>query len=93
MQITREQALPLVAYCVDDALSLYPTGDVHDHPEARLVGFQAGAEMVFVAVWSYLSKAPLDAEDACELAIDVMLEKRWFANPGDPQDCQPVVVL
>lgn len=93
MQITREQALPLVAYCVDDALALYPSSDVHDHPEARLVGFDAGAEPVFVAVWSYLSNAPLDAEDACELAIDVMLEKQWFANPDDAQACQPVVIL
>ncbi len=87
MQITREQALPLVAYCVDDALALYPASEVHDHPEARLVGFGAGFDMVFVACWSYLSEAPLDAEDACELAIDIMLEKQWS------EDCQPVVVL
>lgn len=93
MQLNREQALPLVAYCVDDALALYPSGDVHDHPEARLVGFDAGAEPVFVAVWSYLSTTPVSDEDACELAMDVMLEKRWFANPDDPQACQPVIVL
>lgn len=93
MQITREQALPLVAYCVDDALALYPSSDVHDHPEARLVGFQAGFDMVFVAVWSYLSTTPVSAEDACELAIDVMLEKQWFANPDDPQACQPIIVI
>lgn len=92
-QINRTMALPFVAFAVDDALCQHVPGRVVDHPDARLVGFSTGYDMVFVACWSYLPDVTLDAEEACEMAIDLLLEKCWFADPDDPQACQPVVVL
>jgi hypothetical protein len=74
--MNREQALPYVAYAVDDALSERRVDEMPAN--ARLVGWQCGAEPLFVAVWSYLG-GRLDDDEATDLAIDLLLEKNWFA--------------
>lgn len=81
--MTREMALPYVAYCVDDALA---ERNISDMPKnARLIGWQCGFEPLFVAVWSYLGDDALpDPAEACELATDLLVEKKWFA--GEPTD-------
>ena len=75
--MTRTQALPYISYYVDDALSEHAASDMPAN--ARLVGWQCGFEPMFVAVWSYLD-APLDEAEAEEIAIDLLLEKNWFAD-------------
>jgi hypothetical protein len=80
--MTREDALPYVSYCVDDALSERQTEDMPAN--ARLVGWQCGFEPLFVAVWSYLD-VRLDDDEAVELATDLLTEKQWFAGgPTEP---------
>lgn len=74
--MNRQQAIPYISYCVDDALS---ERDVKDMPaNARLVGWQCGAEPMFVAVWNYLGGRLDDEEEAEELAVDLLHEKNWF---------------
>ena len=83
--MTRDQAMPYVAYVVDDGLS-----DAHHTyrtclPDARLIGWQCGFEPVFVAVQSYLPNTRVDDEDAIEIATDYMTEIGWFARePTEP---------
>jgi hypothetical protein len=74
---TREMALRYVSFCVDDALSERRVDEVPHH--ARLVGWQCGFEPMFVAVWSYMGHR-LDDDTAEELAIDLLMEKKWFSN-------------
>jgi hypothetical protein len=75
--MTREQALPYVSFCIDDALA---ERSIDDMPaNARLVGWQCGFEPLFVAVWSYLNVELEDAE-AEEIARDYLLERRWFSD-------------
>jgi len=71
--MTREQALPFVNMFVDDALSERNLSNMPAN--ARLIGWQCGFEPMFVAVWSYLSDAPLDDDEAIELATDLLVEK------------------
>jgi hypothetical protein len=81
--MTREQALPYVACCVDDALS---EREIKDMPaNARLVGWQCGFELMFVAVWSYLD-LELDDQEAEELAVELLIERKWFAGKPTPAD-------
>ncbi len=82
--MTREQALPYVAYCVDDALSERKIEEIP--PTARLVGWQCGFEPLFVAVWSYLGpECEPDYAEAIEYATDLLVEKHWFSDePTDP---------
>ena len=81
--MTREMAMPYVSYAVDDALS---EREVAEMPaNARLVGWQAGFEPLFVAVWSYLG-VRLDDEEAEEIAADLLQEKKWFAGDAIPAD-------
>lgn len=85
--MNREQAIPYIGYCVDDALS---ERRVEDMPaNARLVGWQCGSEPMFVAVWSYLG-GELDDEEAVDLATDLLLEKKWFS---DGQKDEPDYIL
>jgi hypothetical protein len=79
--MTREQALPYISFCVDDALSLRSIDDMPDN--ARLIGWQCGFEPMFVAVWSYLPSVRLDDDDAEDLAADMLEERAWFANGGE----------
>jgi hypothetical protein len=83
MNITREQALPYISRCVDNALA---DRSIDDMPaNARLVGWQCGFEPMFVAVWSYLPNSRLDDDEAAELAIDRLIEAGWFGRLG-PMD-------
>jgi len=75
--MNRIAALPYISFCVDDALSERSVSDMPAN--ARLVGWQCGFEPLFVAVWSYLD-CRLDANEAIELATDLLAEKRWFAD-------------
>jgi hypothetical protein len=76
--MTREEALPYISRCVDDALS---DRSIDDMPEnARLVGWQCGFEPMFVAVWSYMPGTRLDDEDAQDIAIDRLIEDGWFGS-------------
>lgn len=74
----REDAIPyLRSEAVDNALAFRR---VEDRPEnARFIGWQCGAEPMFVAVWSYLGDR-LDDDEAIELVVDYLCEKGWFAD-------------
>jgi hypothetical protein len=83
--ITRAQARAHVDYCVDDSLNRRSTMDIPDpDTNVRYVGWQCGAEPMFVAVWSYLPNLRLSADDAAELATDLLTEIGWFS--GEPTD-------
>jgi hypothetical protein len=79
----REDAIPYISLCLDD------TGaeqDADERPDnARLVGWQCGAEPMFVAVWSYLN-VRLDDDEASEIAKEYLAEQQWFGGngPTDP---------
>jgi hypothetical protein len=84
--MTREDAKQYVSYLVDDALAEHPLEDML--PNARLVGWQCGFEPLFVAVQSYLPKTTVDESDAMEIALDFLVEKKWFSGePSDPDYC------
>ena len=76
--MTREQALPYISRCVDNALSDMSIDDMPDN--ARLVGWQCGFEPMFVAVWSYLGNR-LDDDEAVEIASERLIEAGWFERP------------
>jgi hypothetical protein len=81
--MTREQALPYIDLCVDDALA---ERSIDDMPaNARLVGWGAGFEPMFVAVWSYLG-VRLDDDVAEEIASDILQERAWFDGEPTPAD-------
>jgi len=75
--MTREQALPYISFCVDDALAERSIDDMPNN--ARLIGWQCGFEPLFVAVWSYL-RVELDDEEAEELATTLLMERKWFSD-------------
>jgi len=80
--VTRDQALPYISFCLDDALSERSIDELPAN--ARLVGWQCGFEPLFVAVWSYLGVKLEDAE-AKEIARDYLIERKWFAyEPTEP---------
>ncbi|MNQ65047.1 hypothetical protein D3C85_794920 [compost metagenome] len=57
---------------------------------ARYVGFRAGFELLWVRVVSYLPDTQVDVDEACELAIDLLLEQGWFA---DESQTTPAIVI
>ena len=82
--MTREQAIPYVAFVVDDAgngreLGADPTAIVRD--DSVLVGWQCGFEPLFVSVHSYLN-VPVDLEEAQDAARDFLAERNWFGADG-----------
>lgn len=77
--MTYEQAMPYVAYCVDDALSECKISEMPDNGKVRLIGWQCGFEPLFVAVWSYMD-LDLDDDEAEELATELLIEKHWFGE-------------
>ena len=80
--VRRKQALPYVALCIDDALSVRSIDDMPDN--ARLVGWQCGFEPMFVAVWSCLGVC-LTNREAESLAVDLLQERKWFSGePSNP---------
>ena len=81
--MTRDQAMPYVSFCVDDALAVRRVDEMPAN--ARLVGWQCGFEPLFVAVWSYLPDTHLDEDEAIELATDLLIERKWFSGaPSEP---------
>lgn len=86
--MTRDQALPYIAYVLDDGLSPdHSLDDLRD--DARLIGWQCGFEPVFVAVQSYLPGVRLDDDEAIEIAQEYLAEIGWFNDrdggaPSDP---------
>lgn len=46
---------------------------------ARFVGYRAGAELCWAAVWSYLGVPVYDSE-AEDIATDLLMELNWFAD-------------
>ena len=99
--MTREQAIPYVAYVVDDSgcgreLGADPHAIVREPAEnpnnvtlftyaSRLVGWQCGFEPLFVAVHSYLDVRISDQE-AEEMAADYLEEIGWFSGERTPAD-------
>ena len=97
--MTRQDAIPYIAYSVDDAghachhqfdsgfqirclsgiSQNTPDDPTYDwkYPSV-LVGWQCGAEPLFVAVHSYLD-VHLDDDEAEEMAADYLAERKWFA--------------
>lgn len=80
--MTREQAIPYIGYCLDDALQLRNIADMPAN--ARLVGWQCGFEPMFVAVWSYLPDSEVDMVEAEDIAVDYLVERDWFS--GEPKE-------
>lgn len=81
--MTREQARDYISFCVDDALGVRSIDDMPAN--ARLIGWQCGFEPMFVAVWSYPGDTKgnidrVDDDDAVEIAIDILMERKWFAD-------------
>ena len=71
----------LRADAVDNALAVRKAAD---RPEnVRLVGWQCGAEPMFIAVWSYLGDR-LPDDEAADIAKDYLAEVKWFA--GEPTE-------
>lgn len=82
--MTAQQAIPYIAYVLDDALS-----PDHDraalHVGAVLVGWQCGFEPLFVLVISSLMNTQgvrdsVDVDSAEEIATDYLLERQWFTD-------------
>jgi hypothetical protein len=99
MSCDRAMALHYVSFGVDDALAVYGTGDAMQSApmpnpipgNAVLVGWQCGFEPLFVAVWSYLPGVALDADDAVELATDLLQERKWFTDNDNPPNPDYVI--
>jgi hypothetical protein len=79
MTITRAQARQYVAHGVDDAAQHCQPKDVPDHDRVRYVGYDAGFVPMVVAVWSCLPGCEIDADEAEDLATDLLIELKWFA--------------
>jgi len=70
--MTREQAIPYISVCVDDALSVRSIDNMPFN--ARLVAWQCGFEPLFVAVRSYLG-VRLSDNEAETIAGDLLEER------------------
>ncbi len=86
----REEAIPYVVHVVDDARSAESYRDerhaeIAHQENTRLVGWQCGFETMFIAVHSYLPDVRMGEEDAIEIALEYINEKKWFdAEPREP---------
>ncbi|MDH1555924.1 hypothetical protein N5E86_15835 [Stutzerimonas stutzeri] len=78
-----------ISFVVDDALAERCLTDLVNH-DYTLVGYQAGFEMLFVAVISCLPGCVVEPDEACEIATDLLLEKKWFA---DESQTEPSIVF
>jgi hypothetical protein len=75
--------LEYVAWVVDDAgCGRHPGADEHAKVTkySTLVGWQCGFEPLVVAVNSYLPGVMIEADEAVDLATDLLDEKRWFSD-------------
>lgn len=88
--LNQDRIKELTSFVVDDALAEHPVSAIKDRYDVTYVGFDAGFEPLYVAVISYLPGCTVDAEAACEIAIDLLLEKKWFA---DESETAPFIVL
>lgn len=81
LPITKDALAPFISFGVDTALSPRSRTEVpKDLSKVRLVGWLCGHEPLVVAVWSYLD-VTVKAGEAKELAIDLLQERDWFADP------------
>ena len=99
MTMTRDQALPYVAYVVDDALWAGTLEEWKKPPagqepnavlldKAVLVGWQCGFEPLYVAVVSYLD-VTISASEAEGLATEYMTERGWFGLGSTDRSPRP----
>lgn len=96
--MNRQQALPYVAFVVDDSGAARKLGaDIHAKVReqgaefryaSRLVGWQCGFEPLFVAVHSYLDTR-IDDSEAEEMAREYLIERNWFA--GQPTEADYII--
>ncbi len=81
---TKRQALSMASYFVNDALSEMKASEVPaDLSRVQFVAFPAGFEPLVVAVWSYMDGVKVDADEAIEIAADLLLEKGWLQSADD----------
>jgi hypothetical protein len=78
--MTREEAIELVSFLVDDSLNRREAKPVDVNSDDRLIGFNQGLETVFVAVRSYLPGIRLSDEIAQNLARHQLTEIGWFGE-------------
>lgn len=82
--MNREQAIPYLRdEGVDNAMAFRKASD--RPANARLIGWQCGNEPMFVAVWCYLGTR-LDDDEAIELVVDYLCDKKWFSGPPTQPD-------
>jgi hypothetical protein len=87
--MNRALALSYVARGVDDAAHDYDASAARAQAgfaHARLVGWQCGFEPMFIAVWSYTPGVRLNDDEAIDLAVDLLTERRWFAGEATQPD-------
>lgn len=68
---------------VDNVMTEYPVEASKEEKNVRYVGFHAGFERLWVAVWYYLPDTEMPVDEACEIAIDLLLQRGWFADPAN----------
>jgi len=78
--MTREEAIQLVSFQMDDAHIRRNAKPSDVNSDDRLVGFQQGLETVFVAVRSHLPGVKLTDEIAKDLARGYLTEIGWFGE-------------
>ena len=78
--MTREEAIELVSFLVDDALNRREAKRADVNSDDRLIGFNQGLETVFVAVRSYRPGIRLSDEIAGRLARHHLTEIGWFGE-------------
>lgn len=78
-----------ISYAVDTALNEGTPRESEHVKNQRYIGFNTGSGMTWVAVHCYMGLT-VDDDVACELAIDLLLEKKWFA---DESKTEPWVVI
>ena len=89
MSSTRTALLPYIATVIDTALSADHTINDVD-ARATLVGWQCGFEPMVIAVISATMDTKgvrdvVDREESEEIAIDYLVERKWFAaGPVEP---------
>jgi hypothetical protein len=93
-QPTKEDMLPYVCCYVDSAQDIGTDEELRarlkpDYVPAnlrltldkvRIVGWQCGFEPMCVAVFSFLPGLYIDNDEATTLAVDLLLERGWFAD-------------
>jgi hypothetical protein len=84
--MTREEAMQLVSFQMDDAHVRRHAKPSDVGSDDRLVGFHEGPEIVFVAVRSHVAGTRLNDETAKNLARDYLTEIGWFGDESQEAD-------